>query len=192
MTPAYTDRLIIRCPNQKDLNDFLAYRNAHANMRLQAIELMGEADALAFLANQAERAPNADNCWLMFALELRTNGRMIGEVGMYIDSANKGTGDIGWSLNPEFCGLGYATEAAKWLLGYAFEERQLHRVTANMSAQNLASLSVTERLGMRHEGMTRASIQIHGSSHDEHRYAILRDEWLRSAAADKPLGATEK
>ncbi len=68
-------------------------------MRLQPIERMPHAEALTFLAKQAELTPDADNCWLMFAMELRESRGMIGEVGMYIESGSKQTCDIGWSLN---------------------------------------------------------------------------------------------
>ncbi|CAG9185052.1 hypothetical protein LMG32289_05839 [Cupriavidus pampae] len=177
MTLVYTDRLVIRRPRQEDLQAFLAYRNAHENMRLQPIERMPHAEALKFLAKQAELTSDADNCWLMFAIELRESGGMIGEVGMYIESGSKRTGDIGWSLNRAFSGQGYATEAAKWLIEYAFGERRLHRLTSNASTQNTGSIRLMERLGMRREGTTRESMLVHGVWHDEHRYAMLSTEW---------------
>ncbi|MBU9683545.1 GNAT family N-acetyltransferase [Burkholderia gladioli] len=177
MNPVYTDRLVIRRPSQEDLHAFLAYRNAHENMRLQPIERMPHAEALTFLAKQAELTPDADNCWLMFAMELRESRGMIGEVGMYIESGSKQTCDIGWSLNRAFCGQGYATEAAKWLIEFAFRERRLHRITSNASTQNTESIRLMERLGMRREGTTRESMLVHGVWHDEHRYAMLSREW---------------
>jgi [ribosomal protein S5]-alanine N-acetyltransferase len=177
MTSAYTDRLVIRRPSQDDLHAFLAYRNAHENMSLQPIDPMPEADALTFLAKQAELTSDADNCWLMFAIELRESGRMIGEVGMYIESASKRTCDIGWSVNPAFRRRGYATEAAKWLIDYAFTKRQVHRITSSTSTQNTASVRLMERLGMRREGTMRESTLVHGVWHDEHLYAMLSAEW---------------
>lgn len=177
MIPAYTDRLVIRRPSQEDLHAFLAYRNAHGNMRLQPIERMPHAEAQAFLAKQAELTSDADNCWLMFAIELRESRGMIGEVGMYIEAGRKQTGDIGWSLNRDFWGQGYATEAARWLIDYAFGARRLHRLTSNASTQNMESIRLMERLGMRREGTTRESMLVHGVWHDEHRYAMLNSEW---------------
>lgn len=177
MIPVYTDRLVIRRPSPDDLHAFLAYRNAHENMRLQPIERMPHAEAQTFLARQAGLTSDADNCWLMFAIELRESGGMIGEVGMYIESGSKQTGDIGWSLNRAFWGQGYATEAAKWLIDYAFGERRLHRLTSNASTQNTESIRLLERLGMRREGTTRESVLVHGVWHDEHRYAMLSSEW---------------
>lgn len=181
MIHAYTDRLVVRRPSRSDLHAFLAYRNADENMRLQPIEPMREADALTFLGNQAELDFDADNCWLMFAIELRDSGCMIGEIGIYVESKSKRTGDIGWSINKVFRGRGYATEAARCLLDFAFIERQLHRVTATTSAQNTSSVRVMERLGMRHEGTMLKSSLIRGDWHDDYLYAMLRSEWHKKA-----------
>jgi [ribosomal protein S5]-alanine N-acetyltransferase len=97
----------------------------------------------------------------MFAIELKSSGRMIGEVGMYIEAATKRTCDIGWSVNRAFRGQGYATAAAKWLIKYAFRARRLHRITSNTSTQNIESIRLMDRLGMRREGTTRESILVH-------------------------------
>jgi len=140
---------------------------------------MSKADALRFLAGQAELPSDADNCWRMFAIELKDDGRMIGEVGIYLESASKQTGDIGWSLNQTSRGRGYATEAAECLLDYAFKGRQLHRVTANTSAQNTTSVRLMERLGMRREGTMLESLLLRGAWHDEYLYAMLCSEWQK-------------
>jgi hypothetical protein len=52
MTPSYTDRLVIRQPSQEDPDDFLAYRNADENMRLQPIKHIHHAEALTFWRNR--------------------------------------------------------------------------------------------------------------------------------------------
>lgn len=177
MAIKYSDRLVIRRPTADDLEAFLAYRNDPENMLFQPIEAMRVVDAAAFLADQAKLDLDADNCWLMFAIELRESGRMIGEVGMYIESATKRTANIGWAIQSEFRGQGYATEAAKYLLEYAFKERKLHRVTSITSVQNGASVRVMERLGMRREGTTRESMRANNTWNDEHLYGLLNSEW---------------
>lgn len=176
-TSRTTQRLILRAPRAQDLGDFLAYRNHPDNLRFQAIERQTEPDALAFLERQAALDIDAGPCWMMCALELAGNGRMIGEVGLYLAPAKASAGNIGWSLHPDVQGRGYATEAARALLDFAFGERRLHRVTANGDPRNAASTRVMERLGMRREGSMRKSRYAKGEWHDEYLYAILREEW---------------
>lgn len=88
---------------------------------------------------------------------------------------------MGWSFHPAYQGRGYATEAARVLLAYAFNKRGLRRVTSDCDARNAASLRLMERLGMRREGHLRQSRLTGDEWHDEYLYALLRDEWLARA-----------
>ncbi|HEV8638121.1 MAG TPA: GNAT family N-acetyltransferase [Chloroflexota bacterium] len=54
-----------------------------------------------------------------------------------------------WTLAPEHRGHGYATEAAAALIGYGFRELRLRRIVATTSYDNVASMAVMRRLGMR-------------------------------------------
>lgn len=173
----HTKRLHLRKPRLDDLKPFLAYRNDPENLCLQPIEPAQEADALQFLIAQSKLDEHADNCWTMFAIERRDDKRMIGEVGMYIEAADKQAADIGWSLHRDHCGQGYATEAAKRLLEYAFTERGLLRVTASMSAHNTSSERLCERLGMRLESITANAQCVAGEWHDVRNYALASSDW---------------
>lgn len=172
-----TERLHLRRPRADDLEAFLAYRNDPANLRLQPIEPMPRADALQFLLAQAELERGADDCWIMFAIERRSDNRMIGEVGIYIESAAKSAGDIGWSLHRDACGHGYAIEAARRLADYAFGERELLHLTASMSAHNAGSVRLCERLGMRREATAKQAQRVDGDWHDVHQYGLSRSDW---------------
>jgi len=171
-----TQRLLLRPPTPGDLADFLAYRNHPDSLRLQPVEAMAEHEAADFLRRQANLDLDAGPCWMMCALEAE-GGRMIGEVGMYFAPAAHSVGNIGWSIHPDFQGKGYAGEAARALLDFAFVKRGLHRVTANGDPRNLASTRLMERLGMRREGTMLKSQFIKGAWQDEVLYAILREEW---------------
>jgi len=177
ITIMHTERLHLRRPRVDDLEAFLAYRNDPANLRLQPIEPMSQADASQFLLAQAGLDKHADNCWIMFAIERLRDSRMIGEVGIYVESAAKRAGDIGWSLHRDACAQGYAIEAARALVDYAFGERQLLRLTASMSAQNEACIRLCERLGMRREATASKAQCVDGDWHDVHQYGLSRSEW---------------
>lgn len=173
-----TERLRIRPPGPDDLQAFLAYRNDPENMRLQPIAQMQEAEALRFLVAQSALDRHADNCWIMFAIERREDGRMIGEVGMYIEPAAKRAGDMGWSLHRDFQGRGYAAEAAAWLVDHAFRDRGLLLLSASMSARNTPSVRVCEHLGMRLESTECNAQQVGAERHDVLRYVLPSSEWI--------------
>ena len=56
-----------------------------------------------------------------------------------------------WAIAPEQQGHGYATEAARLLVDYAFSELHLARIVATTEYDNHASMSVMRKLGMRIE-----------------------------------------
>lgn len=72
------------------------------------------------------------------------------------DGEGKPTPDVevGWHLRPDRWGRGYATEAARAMLAYAFEILRLPEVYAVVYKENAPSIRVCERLGMEHLGAT--------------------------------------
>lgn len=80
--------------------------------------------------------------------------------------------EILWTLFPEFWGQGYATEAARACLRYAFETLQLERVISFTWTINERSRRVMEKLGMRFE----KTAPYAGLPHVW--YAVARDEFV--------------
>jgi len=89
------------------------------------------------------------------------------------------THEIGWAFAREHQGRGYATEAGKALLAYAFETLACHRVIATCQPENPASWRVAEKLGLRREGHFRQCIlRPNGEWWDEYFYALLAQEYF--------------
>jgi [ribosomal protein S5]-alanine N-acetyltransferase len=86
-------------------------------------------------------------------------------------------GVIGYSLAQQYCGHGYATEAASSLLWFGFESLGLHRISATTDVRNFASWRVMEKLEMRREGHFRENVWQRGQWRDSFLYAILAHEW---------------
>jgi RimJ/RimL family protein N-acetyltransferase len=62
--------------------------------------------------------------------------------------------EVGWHLRPDRWGRGYATEAARTMLAYAWEILGLREVYAVVYKENEPSIAVCRRLGMEHLGAT--------------------------------------
>ncbi|MEV4276096.1 GNAT family N-acetyltransferase [Actinoplanes xinjiangensis] len=121
-------------------------------------------------------------------LLIEHDGTVIGDVMVKIEDAwaqaeiaeraRGAQAELGWVLDPDHAGRGYATEAVRELLRLCFEDLGLHRVTATCFAANEASWRLMERVGMRREFHTvRDSLHRSGEWLDCLGYALLADEW---------------
>ena len=114
------------------------------------------------------------------AIELRAEKRMIGGIRLEIRDERHRTGDFGYALNREYWKHGYATEAARAILGVAFGTLKLHRMWATCDQRNHASYRVMEKLGMRRDGAYQKDVLQKGEWRDSYLYAVVADEWRMS------------
>lgn len=118
-------------------------------------------------------------------LELATNGALGRVYGVYDGDIFVGccslipqqdvyrlNAEIGYWIGEPYWGKGYATEVVKLLLNVAFEELNLSRVYAYISA----SMRVLEKSGFKKEAIIKSSIIKEGKIFDEHLYSIRKDE----------------
>jgi [ribosomal protein S5]-alanine N-acetyltransferase len=129
-----------------------------------------EQDAKAFLVLVQEPG----RMWL--AVSLRSNGRQIGGIGLTVDQQHQHA-ELGYWLGAPYWGKGYATEAAREMLRYGFEDLRLHRIYASHFKHNPASGRVLVKLGMRHEGCQREHLRKWDLFVDSELYGLLRQEW---------------
>lgn len=103
----------------------------------------------------------------MFALERRDTGQFVGRVG-FLDPPDWPGFELGWLLGREHWGQGFAVEAARRALAFAFGELRRDRVISLIRPANARSIRVAEALGERLAG----EIELLGST--ALRYEIAR------------------
>jgi [ribosomal protein S5]-alanine N-acetyltransferase len=167
-----TTRLRLRPYTEADIVDLLPLIGTRevAATTLRIAHPYTEQDATAFLALSRE----SGKLWL--ATTLRSDGRQIGGVGLRIDDQHKHA-ELGYWLGVPYWGQGYATEAAREILRYGFEDLGLHRIFASHFKHNPASGRILLKLGMRHEGRQRQHLRKWDQFVDSELYGMLRQEW---------------
>jgi RimJ/RimL family protein N-acetyltransferase len=120
-----------------------------------------------------------------FALELLETGDLIGNCGIRRKDANDFEADIGYELDPVHWGKGYATEAARCVVRYGFEDHALHRISSWCVADNIGSARVLEKAGLKLEGRLRHSEYYKDRWWDTLLYGVTADEWQQPGHESK-------
>jgi len=127
-----------------------------------------------------------------WGIEEKASGRLIGSGGFVAWNTDHACGEIGYVLGREAWGQGYATEAARAMLGFGFAALRLNRVEAYCLPGNAASARVLEKIGMRREGLLRQARRFKNAFHDLYLYAILRADWDAGQGGQFNGGASTK
>lgn len=167
-----TARLKLRAYRENDVAELLPLIGTPevAATTLRIAHPYSEQDAQAFFA----LAQDPDKLWL--AITLRADGRQIGGIGLRLEPQHQ-HGELGYWLGVPYWGQGYATEAAREILRYGFQELGLHRIFASHFKHNPASGRILKKLGMRYEGCQREHLRKWDQFVDSELYGILRQEW---------------
>lgn len=110
-----------------------------------------------------------------YAVTRTDDGALVGAVGLIMDGEND-SAELGYWIGRDHWGNGFATEAARAVVEWAFRSLELHRIHASHFPRNPASGRVLEKLGMRHEGRLREHVKKWGEYLDLERFGILRSE----------------
>ncbi len=172
-----TARLRLRHFSEADLPTFLAYRNDPEIARYQSWETITAGQARALISEQLHLHPGTPGTWFQFAIALKTTDDLIGDCMLHVRADDPQQGEIGYTLAREEQGRGYATEAIRAVLTYAFETLDLHRVIATVDCRNTPSIRLLERVGMRREGHFLQDAWYKGEWCDDYLYALLHVEW---------------
>jgi [ribosomal protein S5]-alanine N-acetyltransferase len=108
-----------------------------------------------------------------FAVTDKETGKLYGAIALS-HNQNFRNGEIAFWIGEEFWGNGYATEAGKALLEFAFIEKRFHKVYARHFKSNPASGKVIQKLGMIKEGVLIDHVMKENQYEDLVYYGIIK------------------
>lgn len=179
MLPIETERLILRHLQARDLEEYLGYRNDPEVARYQGWEHITREQAETTVNDQAALAPGTPGKTFLFAVELKSEGRLIGDLGLMIREHDPHQGMTGYTFSRAYQGKGYATEAFIGMLDLMFDPDgpNMHRIFALVEPENTPSVKLLERAGFRREGHFIRARWFKGRWVDDYQYAMLQSEW---------------
>jgi len=143
-----TERLILRVPEAGDFERFA--------------EMLADEPAARHIGGVTPRAAawrrflQMPGAWLvqgyaMFSVIDKESGRWLGQAGPWKPEGWPGT-EVGWSFHPDAWGKGYAMEAGRAAIDFAFQSLGWHEVIHSIDPGNHPSIRLAERLGSQLRG----------------------------------------
>ncbi|MBK5287422.1 MAG: GNAT family N-acetyltransferase [Acidimicrobiia bacterium] len=134
-----------------------------------------------FIANQRSHWETCEfGLWLAI---LQSTGGVIGYVGlsvpMFLPEILPAV-EVGWRFDPDAWGRGYATEAARAALAEGFTTLGFDEICSLPQVENVASVRVAERLGMRNEGIATIAANERFGEKNAVLFWMTADEWRAS------------
>lgn len=172
-----TERLIIKEISWEDAEDVHAIHSIPEVDEFNTLGLPEDIEETKELIRPAiEDQSNKIRKQFAWIVNLKESYDIIGLCGLILTADKFKMGEIYYKLIPDYWGYGYATEIAKALVSFGFEELKLHRIEAGAAVENTKSLKVLEKIGMTMEGIRRKILPIRGKWVDGYQYAIIEDD----------------
>lgn len=170
-----TARLRLRPMRPEDAGEMHAYASdpeVARHMLWAAHESLQETEN--FLRFVRERYARGDPAG--WGLEELASGRFIGTCGIQSWHPEHARAELGYVLAREHWSRGLMTEAVAAAVEFGLDRIGFNRLEARCFEGNPASARVLEKVGMTHEGTSRASHFLAGAFRNLRHYAILKDD----------------
>lgn len=167
-----TPRLVIGDHHPEDLPAMHRLLSDPQTMRfLPDIHTRTLEDSRANLEEALRQATEPGRIKWFFKVVVRESGTYAGEIGYTVTGPFSGglSAHFGYFLLPEHHGRGYATEASRAVLDYAFKTGGITRITTGCDIRNRASERIMIKLGMTKTEETETRLE----------YRIDKHEWQR-------------
>jgi ribosomal-protein-alanine N-acetyltransferase len=176
----HTARMRLRPFTSADADALYAlHSNAYVLRYWDAPPWTERARAERFIATCRQIAEEGSGARL--AMDRSSDGAFLGWCALTRYNPDYRSASLGYCLTEAAWGCGYATEAARDLLRWAFDNLDLNRVQAEADTRNAASARVLEKLGFVREGTLREDCVVNGEVSDSWVYGLIKREWRPSS-----------
>lgn len=173
-----TERLRLRPFVETDLDAMAAYRGDAEVCRFLPFDPQSPEDIRGRIGHLIGNTNlEGERGGVVLVIERVSDGPVVGDLVLFHLDPQAGSAEIGWVVSPAASGRGLATEAVRALVDTAFRVYGLRRLTARIDPENVRSVALAERLGMRREAHFVENEWFKGRWSDELRFALLSREW---------------
>ena len=173
-----TERLLIRDLTLNDKQAIFNYRSDAEANKFQSWIPEALEDVEQFIERNNKEF-NQPESWYQVLITEKDTKAVIGDIGIHFFGAENLQTVLGITLNKDFQGRGYASEALNGVINFLFSDLKKHRIMASVDPENIDSLKLMERIGFRKEGHFVKSLFWKNNWTDDVIYALLREEWIK-------------
>ena len=175
--PIETDRLVLRAMTPGDAEPLAVRRSDPETAMYQAWTIPYPLErARELVASVADMDGPTRGEWFQVAIVESASGAGVGDVAVRL-SDNGHLAEVGYTLNPEARGRGFAKEAAAAMIDHLVTVVGVHRLEAETDPRNEASGRVLRRLGFALEGIRREAYLLDGVVSDSAIWGLLARDW---------------
>jgi len=175
-----TKRLILRQPRMKDAQDLLRnINNLKVSRYMNVVPYpCSLEDEKTFINRSLKAAKKRKREDYNFVIELKSEKRAIGGIGIVGFNRLNETAKVGYWLGEKYWKQGITSEALEALIKFAFDRLKIRRLEATVSCQNKASVKLLEKFGFKREGLRRKVFRAKstGKLHDAYIYGLLKSD----------------
>jgi len=176
-----TKRLILRQPKKSDWKDIVEGVGEYdvSKMTSHIPYPYKKKDAEEFIKKVTKRFKQKIINDYLFYIELKSEKKVIGAIGIHKIDRISLTGETGSWINKKYWRNGYITEAKIAANDFAFNKLKLRRLNSPVYSDNIASNATQIKMGYKLEGMQRKSVKsiASGKIHDANIYGLLKEDW---------------
>lgn len=173
-----SERVILREMEEKDWIDVHKYASQEKVCQYQPWGPNSEWDSKEFVRRVLLDAQKENRSRFVFAVVSMENGEMVGAGEINVRNNANRAGEIAYIMNPDYWGMGFATEVANLLIFFGFSQLNFHRIFATCDSRNSGSIRVLEKVGMTKEGRMREDLWIKDGWRDSLLYSKLEHDWI--------------
>ncbi|MEB5686636.1 GNAT family N-acetyltransferase [Mammaliicoccus lentus] len=162
----------LRDLKESDLDDIHAYTSLPEVAKYQTWDPLTYEETEEFV----QTLLNRDEDWMYNVIVDADTDNVIGAIQLISDKKNN-SGEIEFTIHPEYWSNGIATDVARTIVKYGFKVLKLNRIWASTDINNTVSEIVLQKLKMRHEAILRQNIKLKDGYRDTLVYSILKDEY---------------
>ena len=182
ITKLETQRLILRKPKLSDWKDIVEGLNdLKVSQSLKFVPYpYKKKNALYWIKYNLKNWKKKNGNSYVFFIELKTNKKIIGETGIYVNPKNKKASTGSW-INRKYWKKGYLLETKIPVFDFIFNKLKLRKIETSANKENVSSNNLQKKLGFKYEG-TRIKSETNeatGKIHDVNLYGLFKEDWKK-------------